>query len=110
MWAFLVLFLRVNGAINIADRYQSGESHHQSDRTCRQNAGADDSATDKVSLAGPQGTSPMLQPSKLLVERMHLENQQAGSLGLKFCGESLASSDAGGGQSERRGCDASHKV
>ena len=44
----------VNGAINIADRYRSGESHHQSDRTSRQKAGDDDSATDGASLTGPQ--------------------------------------------------------
>nr|WP_267161514.1 transposase [Halovenus salina] len=31
----------VNGAINIADRYRSGESHHQSDRAARQKAGDD---------------------------------------------------------------------
>ena len=36
----------VNGAINIADRYRSGESHRQSDRTSRQKTGDDDSATD----------------------------------------------------------------
>ncbi|MBX0297112.1 RNA-guided endonuclease TnpB family protein [Haloarcula nitratireducens] len=44
----------VNGAINIADRYRSGESHHQNDRTSRQKAGDDDSATDGASLTGPQ--------------------------------------------------------
>jgi len=44
----------VNGAINIADRYRSGESHRQSDRTSRQKAGDDDSATDGASLTGPQ--------------------------------------------------------
>ncbi len=44
----------VNGAINIADRYRSGESHHQSDRASRQKAGDDDSATDGASLTGPQ--------------------------------------------------------
>ncbi|MDB2272774.1 transposase [Halorubrum ezzemoulense] len=44
----------VNGAINIADRYRSGESHRQSDWASRQKAGADDSATDGASLTGPQ--------------------------------------------------------
>jgi IS605 OrfB family transposase len=44
----------VNGAINIADRYRSGESHRRSDRTSRQKAGDDDSATDGASLTGPQ--------------------------------------------------------
>ncbi len=44
----------VNGAINIADRYRSGESHRQSDRSSRQKAGDDDSATDGASLIGPQ--------------------------------------------------------
>ena len=38
----------VNGAINIADRYRSGESHRRSDRSSRQKAGDDDSATDGV--------------------------------------------------------------
>jgi len=38
----------VNGAINIADRYRSGESHRRSDRTSGQKAGDDDSATDGV--------------------------------------------------------------
>ena len=44
----------VNGAINIADRYRSGESHRQSDRTSRQKADDNDSATDGASLTGPQ--------------------------------------------------------
>ena len=44
----------VNGAINIADRYRSGESHRQSARASRQKAGDDDSATDGASLTGPQ--------------------------------------------------------
>jgi len=44
----------VNGAINIADRYRSGESHRRSDRSSRQKVGADDSATDGASLTGPQ--------------------------------------------------------
>ncbi|MBX0297204.1 RNA-guided endonuclease TnpB family protein [Haloarcula nitratireducens] len=44
----------MNGAINIADRYRSGESHRQNDRTFRQKAGDDDSATDGASLTGPQ--------------------------------------------------------
>jgi len=44
----------VNGAINIADRYRSGESHRRSDRRSRQKAGDDDSATDGASLTGPQ--------------------------------------------------------
>jgi len=44
----------VNGAINIADRYRSGESHRQSDRDSQQKAGDDDSATDGASLTGPQ--------------------------------------------------------
>jgi IS605 OrfB family transposase len=44
----------VNGAINIADRYRSGESHRRSDRSSRQKTGADDSATDGASLTGPQ--------------------------------------------------------
>jgi putative transposase len=44
----------VNGAINIADRYRSGESHRRSDRNSRQKAGDDDSATDGASLTGPQ--------------------------------------------------------
>ncbi|OSO97633.1 transposase [Halorubrum ezzemoulense DSM 17463] len=44
----------VNGAINIADRYRSGESHRQSDWASGQKAGADDSATDGASLTGPQ--------------------------------------------------------
>ena len=44
----------VNGAINIADRYRSGESHRQSGRASRQKAGDDDSATDGASLTGPQ--------------------------------------------------------
>ena len=44
----------VNGAITIADRYRSGESHRRSDRTSRQKAGADDSATDGALLTGPQ--------------------------------------------------------
>ncbi|RLM63305.1 RNA-guided endonuclease TnpB family protein [Halorubrum sp. Atlit-26R] len=44
----------VNGAINIADRYRSGESHRRSDRASGQKAGADDSATDGASLTGPQ--------------------------------------------------------
>jgi len=44
----------VNGAINIADRYRSGESHRRSGRTSGQKAGADDSATDGASLTGPQ--------------------------------------------------------
>ena len=63
-----------NGAINITDRYRSGESHRRSDRTSRQKAGNDDSATDgavreteslvitkifdfrTTSLTGPQGS------------------------------------------------------
>ena len=44
----------MNGAINIADRYRSGESYHRSDRASRQKAGNDDSATDGASLTGPQ--------------------------------------------------------
>jgi IS605 OrfB family transposase len=44
----------VNAAINIADRYRSGESHRRSDRTSRQKAGDDDLATDGASLTGPQ--------------------------------------------------------
>ena len=44
----------VNGAINIADRYRSGESHRRSDRSSRQKAGDDDSATGGASLTGPQ--------------------------------------------------------
>ena len=44
----------VNGAINIADRYRSGESHRRSDRASRQKVGDDDSATDGASLTGPQ--------------------------------------------------------
>jgi len=44
----------VNGAINIADRYRSGESHRRSDRSSGQKVGADDSATDGASLTGPQ--------------------------------------------------------
>ena len=44
----------VNGAINIADRYRSGEGHCQSDRTSRQKVGDDDSATYGASLTGPQ--------------------------------------------------------
>ena len=44
----------VNGAINIADRYRSGESHRRGDRSSRQKAGDDDSATDGASLTGPQ--------------------------------------------------------
>ncbi|TKX74472.1 transposase [Halorubrum sp. GN11_10-6_MGM] len=44
----------VNGAINITDRYCSGESHRRSDRASRQKAGDDDSATDGASLTGPQ--------------------------------------------------------
>jgi putative transposase len=46
----------VNGAINIADRYRSGERHRRSDRSSRQKAGDDDSATDGASLTGPQGS------------------------------------------------------
>jgi len=42
----------VNGAINIADRYRSGENHRRSDRSSRQKA--DDSAADGASLTGPQ--------------------------------------------------------
>ncbi len=61
----------VNGAINIADRYRSGESRRRSDRASRQKAGDDveknqrffdrwkspiskNSATDGASLTGPQ--------------------------------------------------------
>jgi IS605 OrfB family transposase len=44
----------VNGAINIVDRYRSGESHRRSDRTSRQKPGDDDSATGGASLTGPQ--------------------------------------------------------
>ena len=44
----------VNGAINIADRYRSGESHRRSDRASRQKVGDDDSAMDGASLTGPQ--------------------------------------------------------
>jgi len=44
----------VNGGINVADRYRSGESYRQSDRTSRQKAGDDDLATDGASLTGPQ--------------------------------------------------------
>jgi putative transposase len=44
----------VNGAINIADRYRSGESRRRSGRASRQKAGDDDSATDGASLTGPQ--------------------------------------------------------
>ncbi len=44
----------VNGAINIADRYRSGESHRQSDRDPRQKVGDNDSATDGACLTGPQ--------------------------------------------------------
>jgi IS605 OrfB family transposase len=44
----------INAALNIADRYRSGESHRQSDRSSGQKAGADDSATDGASLTGPQ--------------------------------------------------------
>jgi IS605 OrfB family transposase len=61
----------VNGAINIADRYRSGESHRQRDPASRQKAGDDveknrrffdhwkstiskNSATDGASLTGPQ--------------------------------------------------------
>lgn len=40
----------VNGAINIADRYRSGESHP------RKHTGGDDSAADGASLTGPQDT------------------------------------------------------
>jgi len=39
---------------SIADRYRSGESHRQGDRSSGQKAGADDSATDGASLTGPQ--------------------------------------------------------
>ncbi|MFD1632775.1 RNA-guided endonuclease TnpB family protein (plasmid) [Haloplanus ruber] len=44
----------VNGAINIADRYRSGESHRRNNRASRQKAGDDDSATDGASLTEPQ--------------------------------------------------------
>ena len=44
----------VNGAINIADRYRSGESHRQNHRSSREKAGDNDSATDGASLTGPQ--------------------------------------------------------
>ncbi|ELY42872.1 RNA-guided endonuclease InsQ/TnpB family protein [Natronorubrum tibetense] len=44
----------VNGAINIADRYRSGESHCRSVRTSRQKASDNDSTTDGASLTGPQ--------------------------------------------------------
>ncbi|MGB9963309.1 RNA-guided endonuclease TnpB family protein (plasmid) [Halobacterium sp. MBLA0001] len=40
----------VNGAINIADRYRSGESHPRKDTS------GDDSAADGASLTGPQDT------------------------------------------------------
>lgn len=55
----------VNGAMNIADRYRSGESHRQSDRTSRQKAGDDDSATDGASLTGPQDSHADAEPQQV---------------------------------------------
>ncbi|WP_435181123.1 RNA-guided endonuclease TnpB family protein [Halorussus sp. AFM4] len=44
----------MNAALNIADRYRSGESQSQSDRDSGQKVAGDDSATDGASLTGPQ--------------------------------------------------------
>jgi len=44
----------INAALNIADRYRSGESQCQNDRTTGQKVTDDDSATDGASLTGPQ--------------------------------------------------------
>jgi len=44
----------INGALNIADRYRSGESQSRTDRESRQKATGNDSATDGASLTGPQ--------------------------------------------------------
>ncbi|WP_436927606.1 RNA-guided endonuclease TnpB family protein [Halosimplex amylolyticum] len=44
----------VNAALNIADRYRSGESQLQHNRDSGQKAAGDDSATDGASLTGPQ--------------------------------------------------------
>ncbi|TSD13537.1 transposase [Haloglomus irregulare] len=46
----------VNAAINIADRYRSGESQRRSNRDTGKKATGDDSATDGASLTGPQDT------------------------------------------------------
>ncbi|EMA11723.1 RNA-guided endonuclease InsQ/TnpB family protein [Haloarcula marismortui] len=54
----------VNGAINIADRYRSGESHRRSDRSSRQKAGDDDSATDGASLTGSQDSHADAEPQQ----------------------------------------------
>ena len=54
----------VNGAINIADRYRSGESHRRSDRTSRQKASDDDSAADGASLTGPQDSHAVRKSSR----------------------------------------------
>lgn len=55
----------VNGAINIADRYRSGESHRQNDRAPRQKAGDDDSATDGASLTGSQDSHADAEPQQV---------------------------------------------
>jgi putative transposase len=44
----------VNAALNIADRYRSGESQPQTDQDSGQKTAGDDSATDGASLTGPQ--------------------------------------------------------
>ena len=54
----------VNGAINIADRYRSGESHRRSDRSSRQKAGDDGSATDGASLTGSQDSHADAEPQQ----------------------------------------------
>jgi len=54
----------VNGAINIADRYRSEESHPRSDRSSRQKAGDDDSATDGASLTGSQDSHADAEPQQ----------------------------------------------
>ncbi|RKS75853.1 transposase [Haloarcula quadrata] len=54
----------VNGAINIADRYRSGESHRRSDRSSRQKAGDDDSAMDGASLIGSQDSHADAEPQQ----------------------------------------------
>jgi len=81
-----------NGAINIADRYLSGESHS------REHRDGGDSAADGRRLTAPQDTHADAETQQGTRGTSASWNRRA-ALGLKSRGGIPASSGAGGGQS-----------
>ena len=55
----------VNAALNIADRYRSGESQPRTDRRSGQKAADDDSAADGACLTGPQDSHADAEPQQM---------------------------------------------